>query len=82
MVIFHLFYNYKKICKAGLLCNLQCKDSRGMKKWTKSMKGECSEDNPDRENTLSTVAVFMGKEIMYHRKKSCYLIPIHYDPEL
>jgi hypothetical protein len=52
------------------------------KKWIKSMKVEYSEDNPDQENTLSTLAVFMGKEIMYHSKKSCYRIPIHYDPEL
>jgi hypothetical protein len=33
------------------------------------------------KNILSTLAVFMGKDIMYHSEKSCYLIPIHYDPE-
>jgi hypothetical protein len=37
---------------------------------------------PIMKNTFSTLAVFMGKEIMYHSKKSCYRIPIHYDPEL
>ena len=31
---------------------------------------------------LPTMPGLMEKEIMYHLKKSCYLIPIHYDPEL
>ena len=29
---------------------------------------------------LPTMPGLMEKEIMYHLKKSCYLIPIHYDP--
>lgn len=46
------------------------------------MEVEYLEIIPIMKITLSTMAVFMGKEIMHDSKKSCYRIPIHYDPEL
>jgi hypothetical protein len=46
------------------------------------MESEYSEEKPDHGNSPFDYARAHGKRNYVSFKKSCYLIPIHYDPEL